>query len=482
MKKATILFSAMALCSCLGSARGISPVGMDSINFDRHGDYMVLDMLLDLKPTEVESPRAQILTPLIVSEAGDTIELPSVGVYGRQRYIQYLRNGRHPLGAQNEDIFRSSERPSALPYHASVAFQEWMTNSQLLMRRSLYGCADCLIDKRIDGVTKYFVPDETIPEIVYIQAQETGAKIETLEGVAYIDFIVNKTNIEPTYRRNPQELQKIQATIDTVLNDKDVTIKGVWLKGYASPESPYNHNKDLAIGRTAALKKYIGQLYNFPDNIITTAFEPEDWEGLRKLVVNSNINNKDGILALIDSDMKPDAKEAKIKKTYPTVYKFMLQNFYPALRHTDYRITYEVKRFDDLDKIREVMRTKPNRLSLQEFFLLGNAAEPGSEEFNNVYETAVRMYPDNPTANINAANAALQRQDYTTAEQYLNRAGDSPEAVYARGSLAFIKGDYDKAEELMKQVNSMPEAQKTLGEITRIRDNKKEKITKLSLE
>lgn len=160
----------------------------------------------------------------------------------------------------------------------------------------------------------------------------------------------------------------------------------------------------------------------------------------------------------------------------------MLQNFYPALRHTDYRITYEVKRFDDLDKIREVMRTKPNRLSLQEFFLLGNAAEPGSEEFNNVYETAVRMYPDNPTANINAANAALQRQDYTTAEQYLNRAGDSPEAVYARGSLAFIKGDYDKAEELMKQVNSMPEAQKTLGEITRIRDNKKEKITKLSLE
>ena len=152
----------------------------------------------------------------------------------------------------------------------------------------------------------------------------------------------------------------------------------------------------------------------------------------------------------------------------------MLQNFYPALRHTDYRITYEIKRFDDLNKIREVMRTKPNRLSLREFFLLGNAAEPGSDEFNDVYETAVRMYPDDPTANINAANAALQRRDFEKADQYLKRAGDSPEAIYARGSLAFLMEDYDKAERLMNEaLPSIPEAQSTLDEIAHIRANAK---------
>ena len=159
----------------------------------------------------------------------------------------------------------------------------------------------------------------------------------------------------------------------------------------------------------------------------------------------------------------------------------MLQEYYPALRHTDYRITYEVKRFDDVDKIREVMRTKPGHLSLREFYILGNAAEPGSEEFNVVYETAVRMYPDNAVANINAANAALQRKDFVSAERYLDRAGDSQEAIYARGALAFLKEEYDKAEQLMKEASSIPASKSTLNEIAKIRSHKKEKITKLTL-
>ena len=242
-------------------------------------------------------------------------------------------------------------------------------------------------------------------------------------------------------------------------------------QGFASPESQDSHNRDLAIGRTAALKHYIGQLYAMPDNVIDTDFEPEDWAGLRRAVVNSNIDNREAILELIDSNMEPDAKEAQIKRQFPEQYKFMLQNYYPALRHTDYRITCEVKRFDDLDKIREVMRTRPSRLSLREFYLLGNAAVPGSDEFNDIYETAVRMYPQSEVANINAANAALQRHDYETAQRYLDRAGSSAEATYARGALAFLQGDYDTAERLMKEAESIAASQSTIDEIKRIRSS-----------
>lgn len=483
MKK-TIIFSVFVACAGFAGAKGISPVGVDGISFDHHGDYMILDMTLNLKPTDVESSRAQVLTPLIISENNDTVALPSVGVYGRQRYIQYLRsNSNDQLGISNgQSIFKNSERPEAFVYHADTPYQDWMRDSRLVIRRQLFGCANCLITERIDPVTEYFEINPAIPEIVYFQAKDTGAKIETLEGSAFVDFPVNQTIIYPDYRNNVRELGKIQATIDTVYNDKDVTITGVWLKGYASPESPYSHNKQLATGRTAALKKHIGQLYKFPDDIMSTDFEPEDWEGLRKAVANSNIDHKDEILEIIGSKMEPDAKEAKIKRTFPAEYRFMLQNFYPALRHTDYRITYEIKHFDDLGKIREVMGTKPNRLSLREFFLLGNAVEPGSEEFNDVYETAVRMYPDDPTANINAANAALQRKDFMTAAKYLEKAGDSPEAVYARGSLAFLQGNYDLAERLMTEaLSSIPAAQSTLDEISLIRSKKQERTTEMMI-
>lgn len=463
------------------AARVIMPVAVDSISYDRQGDYMVFRMNVDLSATDVASTRAQILTPIMVSDT-NRLELRPVGVYGRQRYINYERNNHRPIGGADELMFRCKERPSVLAYEQAVPWQPWMDDSEVLIHRAVYGCTDCLIDERIDTLTSYFRINPAIPEIVYFPAPAQGAKIETLEGEAFIDFVVDKTDIRPSYRNNVRELGKIQASIDTVLADPDVRITGVWLKGFASPESPYAHNTDLAMGRTEALKHYIGQLYRFPDGLIETAFEPEDWEGLRRYVERSNIDNKEGILALIDSDMEPDAKEAKIKRTYPKEYKFMLDTWYPALRHTNYRITYEIKRFDDVSKIRQVMATRPSRLSLREFFILGNEAQPGSDEFNEVFETAVRMYPDNEVANINAANAALQRGDYETAARYLDRAGDSAEAVYARGSLAFLKGDYDTAERLMQEARAIEASQSTIDEIGRIRAHSEEQTTSKILE
>lgn len=477
-----LIFLLAAGSSLPASAKGISPVGIDSLSYDRHGQFMVLEMDLDLTPTKVPSVRAQVMTPLIVSHDGDTLALQSVGVYGRQRYLNYLRNGSHPISAPDEQIVRESERPDNMRYTQSVNWQPWMDDSEVIMWRRLYGCTNCLIEEAYDPITDYFHINPAIPEIVYFPAQAEGPKADTIRGQAFIDFVVDKTDIRPTYRNNMRELGKIQATIDTIIEDADVTITDIWLKGFASPESPFSHNTDLAIGRTAALKNHLKQLYKLPDSIMSTDYESEDWDGLRLAVEKSNIDNKEQILELIDSDMEPDAKEAKIKRTFPKQYKFMLDNFYPALRHTDYRISYEVKCFDDIDKIREVMRTRPSRLALRELFLLGNAAELGSDEFNEVFETAVRLYPDNEVANINAANAALQRRDYITAEHYLQRAGDSPEAIYARGALAFLRGDYDAAEKLMKEASAIPASQSTINEINRIRNHTKQKTSTLTLQ
>ncbi len=481
MKKVILLSVAFISAIQLLSARGITPVGIDSLSFDRHGGFMVVDMNVDLKPVDVKSSRAQIITPLIVSELGDTLHLPSIGVYGHLRYINYLRNERTPLSKTEEAVFESSDRPAILDYTETVPFEPWMDSSQLLIRRRLYGCTNCLLEERLDQVGSYMPAVEPESNITDFSAMEIEPIVESLEGAAFIDFVVNKTDINPEYRRNPRELLKIQETIDTVLNDPDVTITGVWLKGFASPESPYAHNKDLAIGRTAALKEHLRQLYNFSPDIITTDYEPEDWKGLRKAVEASNIDHKTEILEIIDSDMEADPKEAAIKRKYPKEYRFMLENFYPALRHTDYRISYEVKRFDDVDKIREVMLTKPNRLTLREFHILANSCIPGSDEYYEVFETAARMYPNDAAASINAANAAMKRKDYTSAEKFLGRAGASDEAVYARAVLAYSKGEYAEAEDLLKQLPSMPKAQNLIKEIEAIRAHEARKFTRIEL-
>ena len=98
-----------------------------------------------------------------------------------------------------------------------------------------------------------------------------------------------------------------------------------------------------------------------------------------------------------------------------------------------------------MDEIRAVLAKRPQNLSLNEFYLVAQQLEPGSEAFADIFETAVRMYPDDPVANLNAASVALRRGELQRAERHLAKAGDSPEAVYDRGVLAFKRGDEESA-------------------------------------
>ena len=445
------------------NAGEITPgVSITKFSMDREGKYLAVDMEMDIDSLEVESNRAVLLTPRLVNGT-DSLDLPSVGIYGRRRYYYYLRNGMGSISGETETVYRASEKPDMVEYGNLAEYRDWMDGATLKFHRSDWGCCHGLLAE-YDGIIGRH-HEAFFPELVFVQP-EAEMKRRSLSGSAYIDFPVDKTVIYPDYRRNTVELGKIEATIDSVRGDKDVTITRVWLKGFASPESPYRHNKELAIGRTAALKKHIGQLYAFADSVILTDYEPEDWEGLRRYVEQSNIDHRKEILALIDSDLEPDAKEAKIKRTYPQEYRFMLQNFYPALRHTDYRIDYNIRNFS-AEEIAHILSEQPQKLSLNEFYLVAGKYEPGTEEFTDVFQTAVRMYPNDETANLNAANAAIRRDDFAAARRYLDKAGDSAEAVYARGALAIREKDYDTAREYLAKAKEMglEMAGKTLDEL-----------------
>jgi len=472
MKRALSYIIGVALCGATAFAEAadhktVDGVSVADMKMEHSGSYFTVDMLMDLTDLKVNSNRAVLLTPRLAN-GSDSLDLPSVGIYGRRRYYFYVRNGESMLTGQDEMSYKASDKPESIAYNKVLPYQEWMNGAELTLHRSDYGCCNTLLASQCGLLGDYAEEVKFFPDLVYVSPKAEMVKSRSLEGSAFIDFPVNQTVIKPDYRRNTSELGKIRSTIDSVRNDRDITITQVWLKGFASPESPYAHNRDLAIGRTAALKNYIQQLYKFGAGIIATDYEPEDWDGLRRFVEQSNIDHKAEILALIDSDREPDTKEWKIKSTYPEEYKFLLQNCYPALRHTDYRIAYDIRSYSDVDEIERILHTQPQKLSLNELNLVAQKYEPGSEKFTEVYETAVRMFPSDETANLNAANAAMRRGDNELAERYLAKAGNSPEAVYARGALAIRNEDYDTARRYLEQAKALGVAQAaaTLEQLT----------------
>ncbi|MCD8292311.1 MAG: DUF3868 domain-containing protein [Prevotellaceae bacterium] len=443
----------------------VTDVSVDSPSTEHYGDGLTVAMRLGLDNLKIRSNQAVLLTPRLVNGA-DSLDLPSVGIYGRRRYYYYIRQGESMLSGKDEESYRAKSMPAAIDYSRNVSWRAWMDGADLSLRREDFGCCNTLLAQEEGWLGRHL--EAFSPELVYVRPEAQREKIFSLEGSAFIDFPVNQTVIYPDYHNNMVELGKIELTIDSIRNDKDVTITNVWLKGYASPEGSYRHNTDLAKGRTASLENHIKQMYDFPDSILSNAYEPEDWEGLRRYVESSTgLNHRAGILELIDSDMDPDVKEAKIKATYPDDYRFLLENCYPTLRHTDYRVSYTISSYSNVEEIRRLMRTSPQKLSLEEFYLVAQEYEPGTDEFTEVFEMAVRLFPDDETANLNAANAAMSSGDLTAAEHYLEKAGTSAEAAYAHAALAIYQQDFDTARGYLEvaKAQGLQQAAVTLDEL-----------------
>ena len=465
MKKSIITAILAACCTGMTADDGVNDITVTNFSAERNGNYIEIQMTVGMTGLKVVSEQCVLLTPRI-TKGNETLELPAIAVYGRNRYYHYLRNeGEQMVSGEDEITIRSKDKPDSYPYHELIPYREWMDGATITLSRTDLGCCRNILSQQEGPIGAF--QEAFFPELVYIRPAASREKRRSLEGSAYIDFPVDQTIIYPDYHRNTAELATIVATIDTVRNDPDARIDTIWLKGWASPESPYSHNTDLAIGRTAALKAYLQKIYDLSGITVLTDYEPENWEGLRRFVEKSNLEHRDEIIGLIDSDMEPDPKEARIKKLYPEEYRFMLQQFYPLLRRTDYRVSYMIRSYSDPAEILRIMREHPQNLGPDEFYVAAGEFEPGTPEFTEVFETAVRMYPNDEIANLNAANAAMRRGDNETAEQYMKKAGNSPEAMYARGAIAIRRQDYAAARRYLQAARDagLKQAAETLEEL-----------------
>ena len=414
------------------------------------------------------------LTPILHNEdeSANTI-LPSVVVYGRRRAIINEREGSVPEGAF-EILRRKNNEEQTINYVARIPFEPWMHESKLELFADLHGCANCL--KQEDQVTimpVHLVRYVVQPAIAFVTPDVEIVKTRAEEGIAYLDFPVNQIKIYPDYRNNQSELEKIISTIELVKNDKNTKITEIDIEGYASPEGSFKTNTRLAQSRAEALKNYVQGLYHFEKDFIKVNSVPEDWEGLRNYVANSDFIQKDEMLTIIDDEtLDYDTRELRLRtidggKAYAT----LLKECYPALRHSDYKVQYVVRGFS-VEETKDVITKRPQQLSLNEMFQLAQTYESGSEEFKEVFEVAVRMFPDDPTANVNAAAIELQQGNWKQAEKYLLKS--DPQAGTTKnneGVLWMMQGQLDKAEALFNEAKSLgsAEAIKNLEEITKKR-------------
>lgn len=480
MKRVYILLTIwmLSLMPMLAQAIGGSQIQVHNQSVTITDNRMIL-VGMDLTiPADMVISSDRMLTLVPVLQAKDALAnkaLPSVVVYGRRRAIVNEREGNLPKDAF-EIIRREKGVSQTVNYTARVPFEAWMNGSTLDLMANLCGCANHLQEEESATLMPVnLIRYNIVPHIAFVTPKVEEVKARAEEGKAYLDFPVNKTTIYPDYRKNPEELKKIIATIDLVKNDQNTRITMIDIVGYASPEGNYNSNARLAQGRSEALKKYVQELYHFENDVIQVNSIPEDWQGLRDYVANSNFTQKDEMLAILNNEkLSYDARELCLKNFEGgKVYATLLNECYPALRHSDYTVRYVVRGFT-VDEAKQIITKRPQLLSLNEMFQVAQTYPSGSNEFNEVFEVAVRMFPDDPTANMNAAAIELQQGNWNQAERYLLKSDPQAGATKNNeGVMYMMQGNLDKAEAFFHQAKALgsAEAVKNLEEIAKKRQD-----------
>ena len=288
-------------------------------------------------------------------------------------------------------------------------------------------------------------------------------KVREESGRAYLDFPLNETTIYPEYRNNPAELAKIKRSIDLIKNDTNVVISHIDIHGYASPEGPYSNNERLARERTRTLKDYVCSQYAFNDTLFTTHYTPEDWDRICQVADRHRYHPSRGTATYCRKQKQPRRERTEIRKRYPEEFRFILQHWFPGLRHSDYTIHYVVRPFT-VEQAKQVFQSNPKNLSIEEMFRIARTYPAGSPEYNKIFMTAVLLNPEHPVANLNAACILLAQGDTKGASLYLDKAGETPEKTLLQGIMQMLSGNYTEAENLLRKAEEagLPQASENL--------------------
>lgn len=490
MRKIYITFAAILFVavSAFGQKKAYTGnIEAKTVALIQEGDSLYVQIQYNINGLKVK-PATGIITlvPSLVA-MGHNDQLPSVAVMGRNSYNIHRRQIALMSKQQRAEYYKTApyavikasnrRKSTTIEYNLALPYQGWMADARLDLQEYINSCGSQpqLMSSALlsDGVL-LATPYEITPYLAYITPEVEAIKRREIEAEAFLNFILARTSINPDYMNNPRELAKITDMISVTRNDPGVTVSSISVIGYASPEGSLAFNRQLSEGRANALVNYLVPRFDFSREYYNVKFGGENWVGLRKMVEASDMPNKQDVLdivdkAIADTDGKngPTLKNQLKRLQDGATYRFMLKEYYPSLRMAQCKFEYVVKGFE-IDEAKEVIKTNPQNLSMNEMYLVANTFDKGSEEFVDVFETAVRIFPLDEIANVNAAAAALTRRDTIAAEKYLAKVKtETAEYNNAMGVLYMIKGEYDKAGTYLKKAvaQGLDEAKSNLNEL-----------------
>jgi hypothetical protein len=409
------------------------PVPVTVEQFRQTDDSVQLLLRFDLGALRLPAQHTLTLRPRLVAASGDTLRLPYLLVNGRQRQKDFLRG--QTLGYDKPDPERLAvlSGKQVYLYKQTIGYEDWMRRARVEVLNERCDCdGKAALAQTVKPAGRLRGEGADLPRlrVAYLRPEAEAVKHRAETADIFLDFPLASTDIYPGFGRNPAELEKAEILLGELAGDKDVQVTGVHVTGYASPEGEEDYNFHLAQGRAVALAGFLSAHSGLPASLFRVTPGGEDWDGMLRLLPSGlSAQDAEAVKDILRYDAPGERKQQLKALDGGCLWQSLLDSVFPRLRRVESRIEYTVRGFD-IEEALERLRSHPQQLSLNELFLVANTYPQGSADYRHVFETAVRYFPDDPVANLNAAAAALAAGQDRQAATYLKKARRGNAAYY----------------------------------------------------
>ena len=238
----------------------------------------------------------------------------------------------------------------------------------------------------------------------------------------------------------------------------------VEVQAYSSPDGGYTLNEKLSEKREQNTTAYLNKEFK-KDDVNTNVYAnytAQDWEGFKKLVEASSLQDKDLVLRVIAMYNDPSDREREIKNI-SIVYKDLAETILPQLRRS--RLIANVETIGKTDyELKQALNSNPASLTVNE--LLYTATLDGAPE-EAIYKIVTQRFPNDYRGwnNLGAyyfeyGEIDKAKDAFSKAQSINNRAAEPNMNL---GLLAIVDGNLGQAEQLIASASQANTANEAMG-------------------
>lgn len=413
--------------------------------------------------------------PLILR--GDQVELKIEGKFPPKYFAKKVSMEAIPVltweggaaeydaqGFQGEDAAGNFqvipfEAGKSFVYEASVPYDPAMEDAaELAVRISgTQGNKSATFDPVVIGAGVITTPLWVQPDDQFIAVPDAYKRVISYTQEATVNYSVNASGVRGSELRDA-DWQELKTLIKLAASADSVTLTGVNIESYASPEGEITLNEDLASDRAGSAAKAMANELKRSKIATNDAFynevpKGEDWNGFKSLMKSSSIADKDLILRVLEMYSDKNKREEEIRniaKTYQEIEKDIL----PELRRSQMAVSYDVEGYTDEELIAMSMES-PQMLTADELLFAATLFESVNDKLT-VFENAMRVHTVDFRAYNNAGWCLTEMGRNTQAKELFNQALTLERNKAVLNNVAAIKrqeGDVDGAMKLLNEAN-----------------------------